>query len=147
LAVLLNPIHGNYYPFNMWLGDAKGKIKGGNGLKWGCTEFKMIKRVRAPRITLTQRVAFAILCSLEVCTDPEYKRTAGAAAEAAKGVSEVAVWALEAAAWASVATVRVTARAAARAEALAAEAAAEAAALVAQKTKINLVHLATECLK
>jgi len=33
LAVLLNPIHGNYYPFNMWLGDAKGKIKGGNGLK------------------------------------------------------------------------------------------------------------------
>jgi len=78
LAVLLNPIHGNYQPFHLWLGEAGGKIEEDNGLKWGCTEFKMIKRVCIPRITLTQKVAFAILCSLEVYIDPEYKKWAEA---------------------------------------------------------------------
>jgi len=78
LAVLLNPIHGNYQPFHLWLGEAGGKIEEDNGLKWGCTEFKMIKRVCIPRITLTQKVAFAILCSLEVYIDPKYKKWAEA---------------------------------------------------------------------
>jgi len=101
LAVLLNPIHGKYNPYHLWLGEARGTIKGDVGLKWGCTEFKMIKRVNIPKITLTQKVAFAILCSLEVCTDPEYKkwaegwlqnkdRTAEAAQEAARATWTVA---------------------------------------------------------
>jgi len=145
LAVLLNPIHGCYYPFHLWLGEAGGTIKEDNGLKWGCTEFRMIKRVSIPRITLTQKIAFGILCSLEVCTDPEYKkwaegwlqnkdRTAKAAQEAAW-----ATGATGAAAWAAAG---VSARAA-----RAVGAAAWAVGTAAKAAKVNLIRLATECLK
>jgi len=54
LAILLNPIHGNYHPYHLchlWLG-------------------------RIPKITLIQKVAFGILCSLETCTDQKYKKWA-----------------------------------------------------------------------
>jgi len=173
LAVLLNPIHGNYQPFHSWLGEADGKIKEDNGLKWGCTEFRMIKRVNIPEITLTQKVAFAILCSLEVCTDQEYKkwaedwlknkdrtaRAAETAARAAAWAAKTAAWAAETAAWAATWTAWAAETAARAAEAAtrAAEAAtgtaetaaraAEAATRAAKVTKINLVSLATECLK
>jgi len=168
LAVLLNPIHGKYNPFHLWLGEASGTIKGDNGLKWGCTEFKMIKRVRVPRITLTQKVAFAILCSLEVYTDPEYKKWAegwlqnkdrtAQAAQAAWAAARAAARAGGAAAQAAQAAWAAAEAAAAEAvawvaeveaEAQAAWAAAEAAAQAARRitTRINLVRLVTECLK
>jgi len=141
LAILLNPIHGNYYPFNMWMGEAGGKIEEDNGLKWGCTEFRMIKRIHAPKITLTQKVAFAILCSLKVCTDPEYKKWAEdwlrnkdrTAANAAKW----AAWPAANAAWAAAETVKNAAELAVG----------EMGEWVAGATRINLVRLATECLK
>jgi len=163
LAVLLNPIHGNYNPFHLWLGEAGGKIEEDNGLKWGCTEFKMIKRVCAPRITLTQKVAFAILCSLEVCIDPEYKKwaegwlqhknrmavwvtreaakaaEAARKAEAAKAAREAeTAWAVKAVTWAAGAA----AWAAKIAEAAREAEAAWAAARVARTAGINLVRLA-----
>jgi len=154
LAILLNPIHGNYNPFHLWLGEAGGTIKKDNGLKWGCTEFRMIKRVSIPKITLTQKVAFAILCSLEVCNDPEYKkwaegwlqnkdRTAEAAevaAREAEAAAQAAVWAAQAAVWAA-------AQEATWAAAGVAAGVAEAAEVAPWETKINLVSLATECLK
>jgi len=173
LAVLLNPIHGKYNPFHLWLGEAGGKIEGDNGLKWGCTEFRMIKRVRAPKITLTQRVAFAILCSLEVYSKSRYvkwaedwlknkDRTAKAAQEAARTTWTVAREIREAT-WAAAARgERIVAQEAAWAAAKAAEAAQEAevtvknkniaeaalwAAKVAGEARINLVSLVTECLK
>lgn len=97
LAVLLNPIHAYYNPCHLWIGKARGKIKEDNGLKWGCSEFKMIRRISIPKITKIQRVAFGILCSLEVCDDPDYiewannwlkniDRTRGAAEAMAKTI-------------------------------------------------------------
>jgi len=188
LAILLNSIYGNYHPFNMWLGEAGGTIKEDNGLKWGCTEFKMIKRVSIPKITLIQRVAFAILCSLEVCSEPMYVKwaegwlqnkdritevakaaevaevaeAAWAAAEAAEAaesaakaaeVAEVAeaAWAAQAAAEAAESAAEAARVAwAARVVAWAARvawAAARAAQIAAGEVEINLVRLATECLK
>jgi len=160
LAVLLNPIHGNYYPFHLWLGEAGGKIEEDNGLKWGCTEFRMIKRVSIPKITLTQKVAFAILCALEIYADPKFVKWAegwlqnkdrtAEAARAAAWAERTAAWAARAAAWAE-RTAAWAARAAAWAAVMVAQeaagAVAVAAAEVARAAKINLVRLATECLK
>lgn len=169
LAVILNPIQGNYQPLHLWLCEAGGTIKEDNGLKWGCTEFRMIKQVRVPKITLTQKVAFAILCSLKVYTDSEYKEWAEGWLQN-KNRTAKAAWAAGAAAWAAAAA-RAAARAAEAAAEAAAKAAAEAAGAAAgaaaeaagaaagaaravagaaravRVAKINLVRLATECLK
>jgi len=152
LAVILNPIHGSYNPFHLWLGEAGGTIKGDAGLKWGCTEFKMIKRVSIPKITLTQKVAFAILCSLKVYTDPEYKKWAEGWLQNKDRTAQAAwaAWAVtEAAAGAAKAAAGVAAGVAAGAVTEAAAGAAKAAAGAARRTttRINLVRLATECLK
>ena len=68
LAVLLNPIQGGYdlKTAHLWRCKATGKIKNGNGLKFGATKVKTIKRVSLPRITTEQRIRFGILCALEV---------------------------------------------------------------------------------
>jgi len=156
LAVILNPIHGKYNPFHLWRGEAGGKIKGDVGLKWGCTEFRMIKRVSIPKITLTQRVAFGILCSLEIYNNSEYKKWAenwlvnkDRTTTAAAVVAQV-VWETDAArgaAQAAAQEVEAAAQAAAEATAWATESAAWATESAAREARINLVHLATECLK
>jgi len=144
LAVLLNPIHGKYNPIHLWLGEANGKIKEDSGLKYGCTEFRMIKRVRVPRITETQKIAFGILCSLEVYSDPQYvqwakgwlqnkDRSLEAAEAAVREVAEAIEWVAGAAEWAAEAAARTAA--ASRAiewVARAAEAAVEAATVTAE---------------
>jgi pyruvate/2-oxoglutarate dehydrogenase complex dihydrolipoamide acyltransferase (E2) component len=108
---------------------------------------RLIKEIPLPEISLNAKIRFAILCTKEVCKDPEWNtwadgwlsgkdRSAGAAWTTAE-----AAWAAAEAAWAAA---EATARAAwAAAEAAGAAAgAAEAAARAARAAGINLIALA-----
>jgi len=165
LAVLLNPVHGKYNPIHLWLGEASGEIKDDSGLKYGCSEFRMIKRVRIPKITETQKIAFGILCSLEVYDEPGYvqwakgwlqnkdrsleaARTAEAAGVAAWTVE--GAWAARTAAWiaSETATEQATVLTKLKMTAIA-EMVAEASKTAAEVEgkKLNLPKIATEAMK
>jgi len=161
LAVLLNPIHADFK--NPKLFEAEGEIgKRNYNIRVGCKCGRIVKEIKLPKITTAQRVRWAILCSLEVYDQPEYRRWAAnwlsgedrtttaaeaaltaAAAEAA--LTAAAEAAAKAAAWMARAA-KVEAEAAARA-AKAAEAAvkaAEAAAWAGWAAKAEAAEAAAE---
>ena len=110
LAVMLNPIHGNFdlATAHLWESpDDQVAEKTDHGLKVGCTKGTTARRVPLPEVTLTQKTAFGILCSLEVYRDQSYvtwaenwlsgsdrsrQAAAWAAARAAEAAAEAA-WA------------------------------------------------------
>jgi len=67
LAVLLNPIHGNYYlkTAHLWAGEGE-VIKDNHGLKVGCKKATTLCRISLPEVTLEQKIASGILCAKEV---------------------------------------------------------------------------------
>ena len=146
LAVLLNPIHGNFSNPVLWEGE--GKIYETDGLKVGCRQFTAVKEIKLPKFTTDQRIAFAIFCAQEVYDDEEYKKWAvdwlsgkdrsAEAAWAAEDAAEDAAWA---AAWAAARAAAGAASGAAWAAAGAAEDAARAAA-----GEIDLAALAQKAL-
>jgi hypothetical protein len=66
LAILLNPIHANISNPRLFEVKALGKHLNDRGLKGGCTKMTLVKEIELPIITQNQKIAFAILCSLEV---------------------------------------------------------------------------------
>lgn len=76
LAVLLNPIHANISNPRLFEVKALGRHLNDRGLKEGCTKMTLIKELKLPEITLNQKVAFGILCSLEVYKEPKYVKWA-----------------------------------------------------------------------
>ena len=64
LAVLLNPIHANFNEPRLW--EAEGEIGREDELKIGCVALTTIKEIEIPKVTTEQRIAFGILCVLEV---------------------------------------------------------------------------------
>jgi len=141
LAVFLNPIYGDIKDYRLW--EAKGRIaKTDYGLKVGCKSLTTIKEIEPPQVTLVNKIAFGILCALEVNEDPRYKQWAENwlsgkdRSAAAATLSASAAWTARAAAeaaeaaraWAAAWTARAAVEAArAWAVAEAARAAAEAA--------------------
>jgi len=108
--------------------EAEGETGKRNGdLKVGCKCGRIVKEIKLPKITTAQRVRWAILCSLEVYDQPEYRRWAAdwllgknRTAEAAWPVAWAteaaeAAWTAEAAAWAATEAAEEAAWAAARA--------------------------------
>ena len=133
IAVIMAPAHVNYDELVLW--EAEGEVGLDEGLKVGCTRLKTIKSVPLPKVTLEQRILFAIACARQVTTDEKWlawadKWVSGEdrtreSAEAAWEAEAEAAWEAEAeAAWAAAAA---SAEAAAWAAAEAAEAAAWAA--------------------
>ena len=128
LAALLNPIHGNFENPVLWTFQPDVRrswiqklrrvpaIKRDGQLKAGCKAGTTVKRIRLPRFTTRQRIAFAIFCGQSVCKDEAWRRWAErwlsgedrSAAEAG------------AAAWAAAAAARAAAARAAEAAAAAA---------------------------
>ena len=129
IAVLLNPIHGDFENPRLWEAEGEVGLRDGQ-LKCGCKTLTTVREIPLPKITTEMRVRFAILCAKEVCACLAWNAWADkwlsgedrtqAAAEAAEGRAE----ARAEAAWAE-------SRAAARAEAWTARAAERAAALAA----------------
>ncbi len=76
LAVLLNPIHANISNPRIWSVFAGGDRKEDKGLKEGFTRMKLVKEIELPKISINQKIAFAILCSIEVYKDESYNKWA-----------------------------------------------------------------------
>ena len=76
LSVLLNPIHADIKNPILWKTECRGKSQDDNGLKIGWTEARVIEQIPLPEWTITQKVAFAILCSLKVEQSKEYVKWA-----------------------------------------------------------------------
>ena len=168
LAVLHNPIHAKIQNPRLFEVEVTGKCKCGP-LKFGFRRMMIVKELSLSNVTTEQRIRYAILCGLEVCSEPKFvgwaknwlsgvDRTEAAAMEAAYAAeavegayAAVAVEAVEAAcaAWAAWAAVEAAAGAvegAAEAAAWAAWAAVEAA-NAKHKIDFDLVKLAERAVK
>jgi hypothetical protein len=65
LAELMNPVHGHYDEYKLAY-EAEGDIVVSDGTKVGCLSLTITKRVETPTVSTTNRIAFGILCVLEV---------------------------------------------------------------------------------
>ena len=75
LAVMLNHIHGNFdlTTAHLWESpEDQVAEKTDHGVKVGCMKGTTARRVPMPEVTLTQKVAFGILCSLSVYREHNY---------------------------------------------------------------------------
>lgn len=125
VAILLNPIHANYQPFNLW--ECEGEVIKRDGiLKVGCTSLTTIRQIPFTLPTSNQLVRAAIYMAKEVYNHPSWIEWAnnwlngsdrtttaaviaggaagGAAVEAA--AARAAARAAEAARWATVGAAR-----------------------------------------
>ncbi len=77
LAVILNPIHGNYDTQTMRLWEVEAaEIVAHDGCKGGCKKMTFLKEIPIPKITIQQKVEFAIRVSLLVYHEKSYTRWA-----------------------------------------------------------------------
>ena len=157
LAVLLNPIHGNFQSLRLW--ETEGEVGArDHGLKVGCKSATTIREIPVPIVRLEQRIRFGILCAKRVYGNVAWNTwadkwlsgedrgsAAARAAEEAAWAAEAAAWAAWAAAWAAWAAARA-AEAAAEEAAEAAAAAAEAAAWAAA-APLDLAAIAAEAMR
>jgi len=72
LAVFLNTIHANIENPRLFRVEVGGEILPDRGLKFGSKEMKLIEELELPVITNVQKIAFGILCTLEVYTEPDF---------------------------------------------------------------------------
>ena len=106
LALLLNPIHGNFRDPHLWKCECSGECKTDYGLKEGWTSVTTTRRIHVPAITTEQRVRFGILCGKAVYAEPVWNawadkwlsgedRSLAAASRAARAASAAAARAAE----------------------------------------------------
>ena len=75
LAEMMNPIHADLGKDKLaW--EAEGDVVAEDGLKIGVKSLTTLRRANLPEITTIQRVAFGILCSLEVYHEEKYVKWA-----------------------------------------------------------------------
>ena len=146
LAVLLNPIHANIDNPRLFEAKALGKHLDDKGLKGGCTKMTLVKEIELSEITLNQKTAFGILCSLEVYKEKGFVKWAN---NWLSGVDRTAAadatYAVDAAAYAAAYAAADAAADAAYAAAYAADAAYYVAAHYA--ADIDLIKLAKKALE
>ncbi len=70
LAVIFNPIHADFRNPHLW--EAKGRVVADDSMKVGCKSLTTTKQIPLPEITITQKLAFGILCSLEVYKEDKF---------------------------------------------------------------------------
>ena len=75
IAVLLNSVHANFPNPHLWEGETEGEHCH-EPLKSGCKTLTTIKQIPLPEISVTQKVAFGILCGKEVCHDEQWNKWA-----------------------------------------------------------------------
>jgi len=107
LAVLLNPTHAKIENPRGFYIAAEGKAKNYKGLKRGYPLMVLKEEFTLPEITFNQRIAFGILCALEVCDDVAFRNWAEKWLSGEDRAAETAQ-----AAWAKALTTRTVVRAA-----------------------------------
>ena len=123
LAVLFNPIHGNYAQPRLFEIEIDEEI-GTDGLKGWCRAQRIVREMPLPTITTEQLIAFVIYCAEPYCTNPNWIRWATNWMNGADRTAESArtartaesAWAARAAEWAAARMARTAARAAWTAE-------------------------------
>ena len=76
LALFLNPIHANIKNPRMWEAEGSGNMKDDRGLKMGFSSLTTIREIPILEPTVTQQIAFGILCALKVYHDPAFVKWA-----------------------------------------------------------------------
>jgi hypothetical protein len=99
-AILFNPIHSAIEHPRLFRVECSEVM--GDGVRFGCKEQTLVEELELPVVTQDQRVAFAILCSLQAGGQPESwaqnwlsrteaeKAAAAEASEAARAVRAIA---------------------------------------------------------
>lgn len=72
LAVLLNPIHAYINNPRLFKVLVDGESKDDKGLKCGYKSMTLVEELELPEITSNQKIAFGILCALEVYKEPKF---------------------------------------------------------------------------
>ena len=72
LAVLFNPIHADIPSPRLWRGEGRGKHLDDHGIKSGYTQMRIMEELPLPDIRIHHRVAFGLLCTLEINTEPAF---------------------------------------------------------------------------
>ena len=170
LAVLHNPSHAKLKDPLLWEARGSGKILRDGQMKIGVTRLTTIRQIPLPEVTITQRVAYGILCGKAVYKDKAWNRWADGwlsgkdrSEESADAARDAAAAALYAARDAACAAARYAAEAAryaapyaapyaalyaARYTANAARYTADAAPYAARYTAdLNLIEIAREAMK
>ena len=75
IAVLLNSNHANFSNPHLLEWETEGEHHH-EPLKLGCKTLTTIKQIPLPEISVTQRIAFGILCGKEVCHDEQWNKWA-----------------------------------------------------------------------
>jgi len=73
LAVMMNPIHADFPNPRLFEARGAGRKLDDYGLKCGYTRIRLVKELDVPEVNVIQRVAFGILCALEVCEDSRFR--------------------------------------------------------------------------
>ena len=78
LAILLNPSHADIEEKTMRLfrAEGRGKSLDDKGLKVGFSQMRIVEEIDKPKWTTTQRVAFGLLCAMEVCKNEAWRKWA-----------------------------------------------------------------------
>jgi hypothetical protein len=76
IAVVMNPVHGNYDNPVLWESEADGEIKHDGQCKFGCTKLKTIRQIPLPEISTEKKVEFAIRCAIKVCKNKKWQKWA-----------------------------------------------------------------------
>ena len=72
LAILLNPVHANIDNPRLFEVEAEGIHLNDKGLQGGCTQLTLIRELELPKVTTLNRIAFGILCALEVYRETNF---------------------------------------------------------------------------
>jgi hypothetical protein len=75
LAVFMNPVHANFKSPRLWEAETSGEELHGP-LKSGCKTLTTIKEIPLPEVSITQKIAFGILCAKEVDKDETWNKWA-----------------------------------------------------------------------
>jgi len=76
LGLFLNPIYGGIVTPRIFEAEVSGTGISSYGLKEGYRKMKLVKELGTVTLTLTQRVAFGILCGKAVCRDKKWNKWA-----------------------------------------------------------------------
>lgn len=72
LAHLFNPANSNIPNPKLWSISVKGEPLTDNGLKRGYPSMRLDYELQLPELTTNQRIAFSILCALQVYNEPDF---------------------------------------------------------------------------
>jgi len=127
LAILLNPAHADIINPKLFKCEVEGECLTNYGLKEGWTRMRIIEEMEIPQLSNINKVAFGILCALEVCKEEFFVTWANKWLENKDRSIESAAAAAAAAAYAAASTANYAASTA--------------------NKNINLIKLVKKCLK